>query len=70
VKIEQGRCIALVAVAGCVLALSWQAPAIAQDGAATRAGRMFEDKCASCHTVPAPKFETDRAWLRRVKDTA
>lgn len=30
----------------------------------------FRNGCVDCHTVPDTKFETDRAWLNRIKDTA
>jgi len=34
------------------------------------AGRLFKGSCSQCHTVPDTAFETDRAWLEQVRDTA
>lgn len=34
------------------------------------AGELFKKSCASCHLPPDPAFETDRAWLNQVFDTA
>lgn len=44
----------------------------AQDGgqSGSRAAKVFQSRCASCHTVPDTRFETDKAWLGQVLETA
>lgn len=46
----------------------------AQDHNAKSASRavakMFRSRCIDCHTIPDAQYETDRAWLYRLKDTA
>jgi len=44
----------------------------AQDAAkaTAHAGKLFRESCVNCHTVPDTRFETDRAWLSQVYDTA
>lgn len=42
----------------------------AQDGGESKSARLFEKRCASCHTVPDLRFETDKAWLGQVLETA
>jgi len=42
------------------------APVPSRDGIAA----TFRTKCASCHTVPDPARESDRAWLDQVNRTA
>ena len=42
----------------------------AQDGGDVKSARLFENRCASCHTVPDVRFETDKAWLDQVLETA
>lgn len=37
---------------------------------ASDAAELFASRCASCHTVPDSRFESDRAWLDQVKRTA
>jgi mono/diheme cytochrome c family protein len=34
------------------------------------AGRLFEQRCASCHAVPDPELAGDRAWLGQLPKTA
>jgi mono/diheme cytochrome c family protein len=48
------------------------APLAAAQDAAPDGGpaRIFQKRCASCHTVPDVKFETDRAWLGQILRTA
>jgi len=61
-----------------VLALSFSVFALtalssvgsAQDGADVKSARLFENRCASCHTVPDVRFKTDKAWLGQVLETA
>jgi hypothetical protein len=31
---------------------------------------IFRKQCMSCHVVPDPSFEADRAYIRQVYDTA
>lgn len=31
---------------------------------------LFKSRCASCHIVPDPSFEADRAYIRQIYDTA
>ncbi len=38
--------------------------------ALARAGKLFKQSCLMCHSVPDTRFETDRAWLSQVYDTA
>jgi len=38
--------------------------------AQSEVGRMFEERCISCHVPPDTRFEVDRAWLAQVADTA
>ena len=33
-------------------------------------GKMFAERCASCHTVPDPAIKTDLAWLDQVNRTS
>tara|TARA_R110002072_G_scaffold28296_9_gene91089 strand:+ start:3491 stop:3703 length:213 start_codon:yes stop_codon:yes gene_type:complete len=42
----------------------------AQEGGDVKSARLFEKSCASCHTVPDVRFETDKAWLGQVLETA
>jgi mono/diheme cytochrome c family protein len=35
-----------------------------------KAGKLYAKSCSSCHLPPDPAFETDRAWLHQVFDTA
>lgn len=34
------------------------------------AAKLFAQACASCHTIPDPERETDKAWLTQVKETS
>ncbi len=31
---------------------------------------LYVENCSACHLPPDPNFETDRAWLNQVLDTA
>jgi len=35
-----------------------------------QAAHLFAARCRNCHTVPDPRFATDRAWLTQIQDTA
>ena len=35
-----------------------------------QASKLFAQSCVNCHTAPDTRFETDRAWLKQVYDTA
>ena len=32
-------------------------------------GPRYRAQCATCHTAPDARFETDRAWLGRIPET-
>ena len=49
-------------------ALAQDTPGHGRDVAS--AGELFRKTCAACHVPPDPAFETDRAWLHQVFDTA
>ena len=34
------------------------------------AGRLFEARCANCHTLPDRELRGDRAWISQVSSTA
>ena len=45
--------------------------ALAQtDARVAESGRMFQQRCVSCHQPPDLRFSTDRAWLDQVNRTA
>jgi len=52
----------LAAIAACAFSQT--------DSRVAEAGRMFQQRCASCHQPPDVRFATDRAWLDQVNRTA
>jgi mono/diheme cytochrome c family protein len=32
-------------------------------------GKMFANKCASCHAVPDPGLPADKVWINQVRET-
>ncbi len=44
--------------------------AAAMAGGQDDAGKLFQARCAQCHTVPDPAIRTDLAWLDQVNRTA
>jgi mono/diheme cytochrome c family protein len=65
----------LLAAATCAAVLAGALPARAQapaagDAAPADAGELFQSRCAACHVAPDQRFETDRAWIEQVRDTA
>lgn len=76
---RSGRVRAVVRVAACAClwllaaAAFLEGDAAAQDAAGAKkpaAAALFEERCATCHTVPDPEIRTDRAWLDQVHRTA
>ncbi|MBL4845242.1 MAG: hypothetical protein JKY65_06940 [Planctomycetes bacterium] len=58
--------LALVGVCGALLSFG-----SAQDSKpASESAKLFEGRCATCHTVPDTRFATDKAWLGQVLETA
>jgi len=45
-------------------------PLAARGDDGKEAQRIFETRCASCHTIPDPGLRGDRAWLGQVPRTA
>ena len=41
----------------------------ATNGAEPGIGQTFQQRCASCHTMPDLDLRTDRAWIRQVSET-
>ena len=35
-----------------------------------QAAALFQERCVGCHAVPDPSYETDRAWLGQLQETA
>ena len=35
-----------------------------------QAAQLFAERCSNCHTVPDPRYATDRAWITQIQDTA
>lgn len=52
-----------------LLAWSGQDP-VQRDDDAPAADELYARNCSHCHAPPDPAFETDRAWLTQVADTA
>ena len=54
------------------VALAATFPARVADGGddALDVGKMFQARCANCHTVPDRKIRTDLAWLDQVNRTS
>lgn len=34
------------------------------------AGKVFQNRCASCHIIPDPAVATDRSWIDQVNRTS
>jgi len=58
------------AVAGVAAVLAGTASAVPAGDGEAEAATLFQDRCATCHTVPDPALRTDRAWLDQVNRTA
>ena len=39
-------------------------------GAPVDPAETFRSRCSTCHAVPDPAFDSDRAWLGRIPETA
>jgi len=37
---------------------------------ALSAGKVFQNRCASCHIIPDPAVATDRSWIDQVNRTS
>ena len=57
-------------VAGAVASLLPLAAAEDHPAPVLEAARDWNRRCRSCHTVPDPAFETDRAFLRQISETS
>jgi hypothetical protein len=44
--------------------------AAARAGEIEDAGRLFNTRCASCHSIPDRELRGDRAWIGQVAGTA
>ena len=61
-------CAAAASLGLAAVSLAFEGPA--QHDLVTDAGRVFAQRCSSCHQAPDLKFATDRAWLDQVNRTA
>ena len=54
-----------------VVALAFGALLPGQDRKAIEAaGKVFQSRCATCHTIPDPSIRTDLGWLDQINRTA
>ena len=59
---------AVLAAAGAAAALAPARPAPAAGD--PDPGKLFGERCASCHTVPDPSLAPGRAWIEQARVTA
>ena len=66
-------CVLLGASSFVLLALGMQEPHppnAEEEWGSEQAAELFQERCLGCHAAPDPSYETDRAWLGQLPETA